>query len=602
MIDIGNIDPNYWEKIKAHEKNLDIFFNPSKIIKTIPDVLLCDNKLYTVDKYGEKKPIANFIPIIVEMIVDDDGNTQKITYIIVGRKSDGKNIKLLKAIDVPAAELIKMTWIDTQWGALDARIYSDDSAGRKILYNVMLTFGEYTAIKKTIYHQTGWLPINNTMCYLHGSGVIGTTDNVDVKLDGDLKEYGLPDNIGDKDERDDALRTVMSIADKHVIIPIIALVFLSPLNEFLRQAGCEPAFVLYYLCRTQCRKSTLVALMLSFFGNFTYNHLPGCFDDTICATAIKGHILKDTLYTVDDYHPANPAKKREMDQLMQSLSRMYGNRCAMDRMTPGRNLASGNIPRGNVVVTGEDIPDIGQSGLSRVLFVDMPKDAIPVCDALNKAQQYAQDGVLGAIMRDYIESLRSQVDRLPHKLKELYAMYCERAQKDGVSGLGRTGDIIAWLMIGWYMLIEYVQNRGIADIDFMDTWDVLKEIAVSQNDLVAENTPTHMFTDAVAQMLNSGKIYTCNLDDTVEMVRPNNKMIGYNDSNNYYFFPNDIYDKVCKFFSSQHKTFPLSYKTFLKRLSDDNICISGKNHHTLEKRIGKTIVRLLCIPKAYIDP
>ena len=69
-------------------------------------------------------------------------------------------------------------------------------------------------------------------------------------------------------------------APEEIMLPLLAFTFLSPLNHFLREAGCEPKFVLFLLGKTGSRKSTLAALMLSFFGRFTASELPLSFRDT----------------------------------------------------------------------------------------------------------------------------------------------------------------------------------------------------------------------------------------------------------------------------------------------------------------------------------
>ena len=94
----------------------------------------------------------------------------------------------------------------------------------------------------------------------------------------------------------------MNISKPEVMYPLIATVFLCPLNEFFRKVGYEPLYLLFLVGRTQTRKSTLAALMLSFFGEFSASTLPCSFKDTANAIEKKGYILKDTLNVVDDYH------------------------------------------------------------------------------------------------------------------------------------------------------------------------------------------------------------------------------------------------------------------------------------------------------------
>ena len=245
-----------------------------------------------------------------------------------------------------------MNWIMEKWG-FGANIFPPYQGNKDTLRSIMVMIGEQCAVHKTVFTHTGWRKLNGKWCFLHAGGAIGT-ENVEVRLEVNLSRYKFPESAGDIAERSNAFRAVFNAADKRTILPFIAQVFLTPLNEFLKQAGHEPAFVLNYVGRTQSRKSTLAALMLSFFGSFTAASLPANFKDTANALEKKGYILKDMLMIVDDFHPAATMnERRTMEQTMQSLSRMYGDRRARDRLNTEIALRSGNIPRGNVAVTGD---------------------------------------------------------------------------------------------------------------------------------------------------------------------------------------------------------------------------------------------------------
>ena len=93
------------------------------------------------------------------------------------------------------------------------------------------------------------------------------------------------------------------IATKAIVWTLIALVFLTPLNEFLNQVLYMPKFVLYLIGRTGTRKSTLAALFLSFFGRFSGTDLPLSFSDTLNSILSSIYTLKDVLTCIDDFHP-----------------------------------------------------------------------------------------------------------------------------------------------------------------------------------------------------------------------------------------------------------------------------------------------------------
>jgi len=178
----------------------------------------------------------------------------------------------------------------------------------------------------------GWESIGDSWYYLHSGGGIGG-QFVQVKLDCDMPGYALP---GHAESYQDAIKASLRLAEVapcKISIPLLALVYLSPLNQFLNLANCEPAFVTMLVGQTGTMKSTLAALFLSHFGEFTAKSLPGSFKDTKNALEFKGYALKDTLMVVDDFYPsAQRGQYTRMEDVMQSLLRSYGDRSARARL------------------------------------------------------------------------------------------------------------------------------------------------------------------------------------------------------------------------------------------------------------------------------
>ena len=593
------MDEEFWQAMREMGVDEKIYDSFCKYLKPLPDIFWNNDKLF---KAGKKSvvPVANFIPVPTEEILYDDGKEQQRYFRLIGRKSDEFKISELPEITIKAADTVNMNWIMEKWG-FGANIFPPYQSNKDTLRSVMVMIGEQTAVHKTIFTHTGWRKINDKWCFLHAGGAIGA-DDVEVRLEGNLNRYCFPETSGDMTECNNAFRSVFGAADKKMMLPFIGQVFLTPLNEFLRQAGHEPSFVLNYVGRTQSRKSTLAALMLSFFGSFTAASLPANFKDTANALEKKGYILKDMLMIVDDYHPAATMKERRtMEQTMQSLSRMYGDRRARDRLNTEIALRSGNIPRGNVAVTGEDIAAIGQSGIARNFIVEMQPDSVPVNDNLNAAQMYAENGQLAAFMRGYIEWLIPQADDLPERLKAIFESYRGRAIAERICGLGRAGDTVAWLMTGLHILSDYLYVCGITEIDLSDSWKILREIAESQLGKNEETTPSKMFLDAVGQLLDSGKIYTENIGEIPQVENLSGAKVGYCDSELYYFIPDTIYAEVGKYYAAQGKIFPVTCPRLMKHLASEKLCIANGERNTFQKRIGNKRHRYLCIPKRFID-
>ena len=173
------------------------------------------------------------------------------------------------------------------------------------------------------------------------------TGEYDVQLQGKQKRYFLEPTVGEVDYAELAGFFRHNLIPMEVSYPCLALVFLSPLNEFLRQIGHEPKFILTLLGRTGSMKSTVAALMTSFFGSFSATDLPMSFRDTANSITHSAFSLKDVLTCVDDYHPTGRRESETMKSIMQTVARGYGDRAARNRLTPEITLREARPRQGS---------------------------------------------------------------------------------------------------------------------------------------------------------------------------------------------------------------------------------------------------------------
>lgn len=547
-------------------------------------------------------PIANFLPVPVEDIVYDDGGERSRFFRVKGLQSQNGILRELPTVKVNAEDIANLNWVTSEWG-FDALIFPPTMSRKDTLRSVMFMIGQKAARRKTIYTHTGWREENGKWFYLHAGGAIGN-DAAEVDIDSRLRCYSLSGEKHNFISVCNAVSDLMTLTKAEISYPVFAMVFLSPLNEFLRQAGCEPLFLLYLVGRTQSKKSTLAALALSFFGSFTASNLPCSFKDTANAIEKKGYILKDVLNVVDDYHPVMTSKERQaMDGIMQSLSRGYGDRRSRDRMNSSIGLRESYAPRGNVIVTGEDIPAIGQSGIARNFIVELTPDDIPIGEKLNHCQQFARDGYYTSFMSAYVNWLIPQADVLPEKLKRSFEAYRERAIEENAAGFGRTGGAVAWLMLGFEYLTAFLEYSHIVTAEQKSemlryAWPVFTGLAVLQAEKSKEETPTRLFLEAIADLMETKKISLQNIGGFPEN---SGEFAGYFDDEFYYFIPSKIYAEVEKLFIQQSMTFPISKNRILRQLNIEHISVSSGGKNTYQKRIGKNTSKYLCIPKRFID-
>jgi len=578
-------------------------------LAALPD---CKMEEGILKRFTENKiyPLSNFLPVPVEEIVYDDGNTRERFFKITAYKRYGEDVLELNPVLVKAANLSSMNWVSEAWG-FEANILPPIQAKKDYLRSIICTIGSRWVVRRTVYTHTGWRKIDGAWCFLHKGGAVGGK-NVSVELSNKMSAYDMGGCEATKEEKTQAVLNLFKISPKQILYPLIGIAFLSPLNEFLRQSGFEPAFVMYLLGRTQTKKSTIAAIILSFFGRFTASNLPGSFKDTENATEKKCHALKDVLTVIDDFHPVTHYRDRQnMDKLAQALARGFGDRTGKDRMQADTSIRQGYAPRGNAIITGEDFPQIGQSGSARNFIIEINPGDIPASNELDKAQEDAANGLFASFMCGYIEWLLPQAEELQERLKARFLELRAKAIKENISGLGRTGDIVAWLQIGMDFFIDYLVNlKAITATEAKrqkdKAWDVLCGLSKLQLERSEEDKPSYMFVDAIKELLQSGKIYVKHHpEETESELDRRGEMVGYVDKDNYYFLPANTYCAVAQFYSKQNTVFPLTKTLLFKQMESEGIIdgetSGGKKSYAKQKRFGKEKGRYLVIRRELFE-
>ena len=82
----------------------------------------------------------------------------------------------------------------------------------------------------------------------------------------------------------ESIKTSLSILDlskKEITIPLLALTYLSPLRSLFLEENIPLGFVTWIVGESGSQKSSLSSIMVSHFGDFERDTLPGGFKDTV---------------------------------------------------------------------------------------------------------------------------------------------------------------------------------------------------------------------------------------------------------------------------------------------------------------------------------
>lgn len=539
--------------------------------------------------------LCNFAPRIVREVIVDDGAEKTRRYLIGGTDANGNNFT---PVEVPAGELEKMSWIANNLDAsCDLCVVSQVEKHVRCAIKTTARFAD----KRYIFSHTGWKKIGGEWHYL-----LPGDKTYQVELKGKQRNYYGAEGMSREDAEDLVKLLSGGMMPDEVLLPCLATAFLSPLNEFLRQIGHEPKYLLTLIGRTGSMKSTVAALMLSFFGNFSATDLPMSFRDTANSIVHNAFTLKDVLTCVDDYHPTARSDASQMKATMQTLARGYGDRAARNRLGSDITLREPRPPQGNVIVTAEFAPDIGESGTARLFCIEMKPGGINL-PLLTEAQDKALEGKYAACMRGYTDMVKFFADKgevcgiLKSKFMTYRSKWRERLRENEIQFHDRLPDTLACLEIGFsFMEIflsaeAHMDEKGITALNERFE-NVLLYLAARQSESIEQDRPTHIFLRKLYSLIECGNV--CLLPATGRTEIPPKNYIGYEDENYYYLMLDASHKAVKRLCGEQDEGFAISAKSLAKALADEGLIEPGDNGtNTRTMRFGGRLKRVMLLRK-----
>ena len=549
--------------------------------------------------YSEKgrswKKLCNFTPYISKEITQYEEEEPTVRVYLRGRHESGRE---LPEIEIDAAEVASFKWLPTHWG-MDCILEVGKSIKEELRYAIQTTHD--LAEHQTVYTVTGWRKINEEWEYL----LPGNPERT-VTLQGKNQSYGMCEDATGLDlaflKR---LLTAGPVSDE-VLLPLLALVFLSPLNHFLKLAKHDPKFVLLLVGRTGTRKSSLAALMLSFFGNFTAADLPMSFQDTANSIGYNSYVLKDVLTCIDDFHPATRYEEQKQTETAQKILRVYGDRAAKGRLHSDCTPMEAKPPQGNAIITAEFPPDIGESGAARYFAVELTHADVDL-STLGFFQEKAAEGVLVRCMHRYIEWLKQTQLRKPDApagllalLKKSFLRYRKDFYRSGIICHGRVAEAVAWLRLGMEFLLSFLEAQNVIGAEARAAQEerfreVLYGLARKQAASIAENRPVVRFLKKLLGMLEAGQACVLPKDHPVDYQPPN--WIGYEDERFWYLFSDPAHKAVKEQCERQGESFTITSKALLKQLAEEGCLEKGNGENTKKIRVGGIAKRVVWLYK-----
>ncbi len=542
-----------------------------------------------------KRKLCNLAPEIVCEITVDDG---AVTTTYVRLRGVHESGRLLPEIEIPAADLASFNWMAERWG-MDCILEVGKAVKDCVRHAIQTTAAH--AEKKNVFAVTGWKKIGEGWYYL-----MPGDDRFTVELPGKMHGYGMERSYEMLDIQTAASLLWQPLAPEGIILPLLSFTFLSPLNHFLKAAGCEPKFVMLLSGKTGSRKSTLAALMLSFFGKFTASELPLSFRDTANSILLNTFYLKDVLTVIDDLHPSSRQEEQKMNGTAQAIMRAYGDRTGKGRLRADSSPMESRPPQGNAIVTAEFTPDIGESGTARYFALELKESDVDL-EVLSAYQKEAARGTLQRCMFAYTEWIKETFLCSEEAKQEFVRflnsrfLFCrDEFRKSGIRCHGRVPEAVAHLQMGMDFFLLFLKEKQVMDEESCAEIqarfkEILYLLAARQAENIDQDKPTHLFIRKLFSLLESEKVCLLKKNETHDFVPQH--CIGYEDESWFYLHTDIAHRMVRKLCDEQGESFAVTSKGLLKAMAEEGLIKTSAGQNTVSIRINGKSRRVMCLDK-----
>lgn len=252
-------------------------------------------------------------------------------------------------------------------------------------------------------------------------------------------------------------------------------------------------------------------------------------------------------------------------------------------------------PTGMCLVTAEYVPEISQSGLARYFIVEMKSDDIDLA-LMTEYQQLAADGVLAAIMHNYVDWLRetylcdenSFVQGLSDTFKKYRTEVTAELSARCENFHTRVPDTLAHLMIGFDFLLAFLSAKEEIGVQDMENYkssfrNIIVTSSVRNNSIVENENYSYQFCDKLKSLLDSGRCSVNVIGSDCDMNRKG--FIGFDDDNFYYLIMNAAFSEVVKLSKEMGESFSIGKNSLIQQLVDDGIMVVKGKRNTTTVRV-----------------
>lgn len=513
--------------------------------------------------------VSNALILPEKMINIDTGNEvtsfiELMAILVTGEK--------LPSIKVPLSQFESGRWlINSSWGL---KVIFYDQSKKRIQID-SIRYLSQNIKKENIYKYTGFKEIDGKLVFLHSGGAIGTTADVKVDLEDEiLSKFRFTDNEFNLKDTVKMSIDCIDVAPQKITVPLLALIFLAPLTSIIEDMGIVMGFLMWVIGAQQCKKTSLVSAFNSHYGNFDKNHSPLSFLDSVPNAIRKCNMLSGVVALCDDYFPtSNRQEAAYMKNFTEKLISLNA-----DKMTGARSKSNGEMrktyrAKGQIVATGELFPELSQSRMSRVFFVNIGKNDV---DGVKLSRIQNNQEELQYSMKKYIEYVIENIDAVKLIIKNTFQ---EKTKEASQRLTYRTSEMVAGLYIGLVVFMNFVTEIGVLNKEekqkkLNEYWETLIEVGEEQNKMVENISPLNMLLSAIEVLTNTRKLLTIDTNSVPYVKTEEFSKEGfagfYDEKENIHIiYPDILYKAVKKFYNEQNIEFPMDKTTMCKELMNN---------------------------------
>ena len=378
--------------------------------------------------------------------------------------------------------------------------------------------------------------------------------------------------------------------------------FISPfLSKLDHSPNCSSErYILWITGITGASKSFLAMRFANFFGNFSEGASVNSWTSTPYQIQKVGHYFADCLYLVDDFKLKNiQARHEQVVQILQN----YADGRGRGRLNSDASVKQTYTIRGNLLVTGEDVPDNEASNLARMIIVGVNtrrKDAVRGRACLKNQHLYR--GVTAAFIH-HVLARAGWFDDLVARIDAATDMFHEGVE-EVANGL-RIARNFALNKTGFDLFVDFLQGIGVIDEAttaalVAEHIDNLFQLRDEHTRSVISEQANNVFLDTLTDMLQSGRVVLHSPDNKIwrgmELVElePHEVrgVVGFmrRDDENAYIYPKIALAEIQKVLRDAGSTLGFTINAIGKQLSEEGFLHDRQNGRSTSvvKHNGRT--------------